>query len=234
MKKLLLFDIDSTLIQSNRVGSKAITRTLREFLGNNEVKLKIKLGGMCDWGIWREVLGMEGYSHEEVDAHLPELWRTYTAALADILGSEEHADPEVLPGVSPLLETLQARNDLLLGLLTGNLEAAAWLKIGKVGLDRYFRFGAFGHQAPNRSALPPIAVEQAALFANGKRFTGKEIVIIGDTVKDIRCGEALGVCAIGVATGSVDAQTLREAGADYVFESFADVEAVLATLNQFL
>jgi phosphoglycolate phosphatase-like HAD superfamily hydrolase len=230
MNKLLLFDIDGTLIHSNRVGTKAMIRVLEEFLGNDEALLKVKMGGKCDWGIWRELLGTEDYSDEEVDAHLPELWRAYTAALADILGSDQHADPEVLPGVRPLLDALQARDDMLLGLLTGNIEAGAWLKLGKVGLDHYFRFGAFGHQAANRSALPPIAVEQALLFANGKRFTGKEIVIIGDTVHDIRCGEALGVCAIGVATGSVDAQTLREAGADYVFESFADYEAVLPTL----
>ncbi|MGB0384167.1 MAG: HAD family hydrolase [Ardenticatenaceae bacterium] len=231
MKRLLLFDIDATLIKSNRVGTKAMRRTMEEFLGTSEPFKKVKMAGKCDWGIWREGLGVEGYSEDEVDAHLPHLWGSYTAALADILASDEHADPEALPGVRPLLDALSVRDDVLLGLLTGNVETGAWLKLGKVGLDHYFQFGAFGDQSAERSGLPPIAVEQAAKFANGYRFSGKEIMIIGDTVNDIHCGEALGVSGIGVATGHTDLETLRAAGADHVFESLADHQAVLAELG---
>ncbi len=152
------------------------------------------------------------------------------AELADILASPAHAHPEVLPGVRPLLDALHARDDVLLALLTGNVEAGAWLKLGKVGLDPYFRFGAFGNDAAERSELPAIAIERAARFAGGHRFSRKEIVIIGDTVHDIRCGESLGVCAIGVATGPTDADTLREAGADAVFDSLEDTDALLRAM----
>ena len=231
MKKLVLFDIDGTLIKSNRVGTKSMMRTIEEFLGTSEPFKKVNMSGKCDWGIWRDALALEGYSHDEVDAHLPDLWRSYTANLAHVLASDEYADPEAQPGLRPLLEALYARDDVLLGLLTGNIEPAAWLKLGKVGLDHYFEFGAFGHQSAERSGLPPIAVERAAQFANGHRFRGKDIMIIGDTANDIYCGEALGVCGVGVATGDTDADALRAAGADHVFESFADYEAVLAELG---
>jgi len=231
MKKLLLFDIDSTLIKSNRVGTKAMAKTIEEFLGPTTAFQKVRMGGKCDWAIWREALAFEGYSEEEVDAHLPDLWRTYAANLAAILASDEHADPEPLPGIVPMLEALIARDDVLLGLLTGNVELGAWLKLGKAGLDHYFQFGAFGHESVNRSDLPPMAVKRAAQFANGHEFKGKDILILGDTVNDIYCGQPLGVCAVGVATGRTDVQTLHAAGADHVFESFDDYEAVLAELG---
>lgn len=227
--KLFLFDIDSTLIRSNRVGSKALRRTLERFGGRGEALEQVPLAGQCDWGIWRALLGLEGYGPDEVDAQLEEIWRDYVAELVQILASPAHADPEPLPGVLPLLESLHARDDVLLGLLTGNIEAAAWLKLGRAGLDRYFCFGAFGDEGAERPELPPLAVARAAHRA-GHPFSKKEIVILGDTVHDIRCGEALGVCAVGVATGSEPAEALVEAGADFVFDSFANPEQVLAAL----
>ena len=228
---MLLFDIDGTLTQSNRVGTKAMRKTIEEFLGPTTAFEKVSMAGKCDWGIWREGLALEGYSEEEVDAHLPDLWRAYAANLAGILASDEHADPEPLPGIVPMLDALIARDDVLLGLLTGNVETGAWLKLGKAGLDQYFQFGAFGHESAKRSDLPPIAVKRAAQFADGHEFKGKDVLILGDTVNDIYCGEALGVCAVGVATGSTNVETLRAAGADHVFESFEDYEAVLAELG---
>jgi phosphoglycolate phosphatase-like HAD superfamily hydrolase len=230
MRKLILFDIDGTLIQSNKVGSKAMLRTMEAFAGKSDAMRKINMAGLCDWGIWREALAAEGYSQEAADAHIPDLWRRYVAELTEILASPEHAAPTVLPGVRPLLETLHTRDDVLLALLTGNIEAGARLKLGKVGLDRYFRFGAFGNDAADRAELPLLAVERASRHAGGHRFTGKEIVIIGDTIHDVRCGEALGVCTVAVATGPTDSETLRAAGADYVFDSLEPTEEVLRAL----
>lgn len=231
MSTLILFDIDGTLLASNRVGSKAMTRVWERFVGEGSPLDGVPMAGRCDWAIWREALGHAGYSHEEADAHLPDLFRLYVAELAHILASPDHPDPEPLPGVRALLEALHPHEEMLLGLLTGNIEAGAWLKLGKVGLDRFFRFGAFGNEAAERSALPPIAVARAATFASGHRFAGSEIVIIGDTPHDIRCGEALGVRTLGVATGSYTPTALRDAGADHVFATLEETEAVLAALS---
>jgi phosphoglycolate phosphatase len=230
MKRLLLWDIDGTLIQPNRVGSKAMCRAMEALFGSAGAMSQINMAGMCDWGIWREALAAEGHSSEDVDVRRERYFDRYVAELAAILESPEHQDPEALPGVGPLLEALSAREDVIMALLTGNVEAGAWLKLRKVGLDRFFQFGAFGSDAPERSSLPVIAVEHARRQSGGHRFAGKEIVIIGDTVHDIRCGAALGVCAVGVATGPTPAVELYAAGADHVFDSFEDTEAVLEVL----
>lgn len=231
MPTLVLFDIDGTLLASNHVGSKAMTRVWERFVGEGSPLNQVPLAGRCDWAIWRDVLHHAGYSHEEADTHLPELFRLYIAELAHILASPEHPNPDPLPGVRTLLTALHLRDDLVLGLLTGNVEAGAWLKLGKAKLDSFFRFGAFGNEAADRSALPPIAVARASTFASGHTFTGQEIVIVGDTPHDIQCGEALGVRTIGVATGSYDSSALHSAGADHVFATFEETEAVLAALT---
>ncbi len=230
MQKLILFDIDGTLIASNRVGSKAMIRAMEALIGSSDSMQAISMAGKVDWAIWREALAAHGYSHEEVDARLPELWQRYQMELADILASPEHRHPEPLPGVRALLEALHEQEGVLLGLLTGNIEAGAWMKLRSAGLDGFFQFGAFGNDAADRPALPAVALERAARLAPAQRFAGKDIVIVGDTVYDIQCGEALGVRAIGVATGPTDAETLRAAGADRVFESFEPTSAVLAAL----
>lgn len=230
MQTLVLFDIDGTLIASHGVGRRAVERAMLGFCGSAEAVGKVDMAGKCDWSIWRDILAYEGYAHEEADAHLPDLYRRYVAELEAVLADPDPRPPQVLPGVRPLLEALHARENVLLGLLTGNLEAAAWLKLRRVELDRFFQFGAFGNDAPNRDTLPRLAVERATRFANGHRFLKKNIVIVGDTVHDIRCGAELGVCAVGVATGSTDAATLRAAGADHVWQSFAAHGEVVAAL----
>jgi phosphoglycolate phosphatase len=230
MKRLLLWDIDGTLIQPNRVGSKAMCRAMEALFGSAGAMSGINMAGMCDWGIWREALAAEGHSREEVDSRREVYFDRYVAELTTILDSPEHQDPEPLPGVRPLLEALSGHDDVVMALLTGNVEAGAWLKLRKVGLDRFFHFGAFGSDAAERSSLPKIAVERAVQHLGGREFTGKEIVIIGDTVHDIHCGAALGVCAVGVATGPTPAEDLCAAGADHVFRSLEDTEAALKVL----
>lgn len=230
MPTLILFDIDGTLIASKGVGRTAMERAMAAFAGSGTAMRRVEMAGKCDWAIWRDALALEGYAQDEIDARLPDLYSLYTTELAQVLDDPQHPQPEVLPGIRPLLDALHARDDVVLGLLTGNLEPAAWLKLGSVELGHYFQFGAFGNDAPNRDALPRIAVKRAAQFAHGHPFRKKEIVIIGDTVHDIRCGAELGVCAVGVATGPTDAATLREAGADRVWDNFAAHEEVLSAL----
>jgi phosphoglycolate phosphatase len=230
MKRLILWDIDGTLIRPNRVGSKAMCRAMEALFGGAGAMSRINMAGMCDWGIWREALAAEGHSAEDVDARREMYFDRYVAELAAILDSPEHQNPEQLPGVRPVLEALSGNDDVVMALLTGNVEAGAWLKLRKVGLDHFFHFGAFGSDAAERSSLPAIAVERAGLHAAGHHFSGKEIVIIGDTVHDIRCGAALGVCAVGVATGPTPAEDLSAAGADHVFDSLEDTSAVLKVL----
>jgi phosphoglycolate phosphatase-like HAD superfamily hydrolase len=133
-----------------------------------------------------------------------------------------------MPGVCALLSALEREADVIVGLVTGNIERGAALKMSSAGLSG-FRLGAFGSDCERREGLPPIAVERArTLF--GITFRGQDILVIGDTPADVRCGQALGVHAVAVATGSHPADQLMAAGAHTVFQDLSDTEQVLRVL----
>jgi phosphoglycolate phosphatase-like HAD superfamily hydrolase len=136
------------------------------------------------------------------------------------------------------VESLAAREDVALALLTGNLESTAYLKLRPHGLDRHFPIGAFGSDHINRAMLPPIALYRAnehyyRLTSSGKKFISENTLIIGDTLNDIRCAKAHGIKTLAVATGGSDMETLRLAGAEYVVENFVDVEAITDIATNF-
>lgn len=224
--RLVLFDIDGTLIRSNGLGRAAIRPTLRHLVGRDDALEGLSLAGKVDWGIWRELLAREGLAAAEVDARLAEIVDRYVAELTRVLGTPDGPRPELLPGILPLLKRLDRSPGILLGLLTGNFARAARLKLEAAGIAGYFGFGAFGDDAPERAELPPFAVARASRLEPRIARSGPGIVIIGDTEHDVRCGAALGVRSLGVATGARDADALRAAGADRVVETLADTDAI--------
>lgn len=131
---------------------------------------------------------------------------------------------EVLPGVPDLIAGLHERDDVQLGLLTGNLEPLAYRKLDAAGLAGYFPFGAFGSDHADRYQLPPIAVERAQAFT-GRRFEGSDVVIIGDTEHDIGCGRDIGAFSVAVCTGRFDRACLSAFGADILFDRLDDYDA---------
>lgn len=228
--RLILFDIDGTLIRPNGIGRAAIRPTLRHLVGRDTALDGLSLAGKVDWGIWRELLAREGITAAEVDARLGEISDRYIAELARVLAADDGPRPELLPGVVALLERLSGSNDVVLGLLTGNFARSASLKLEAAGLARYFRVGAYGEDAPERASLPAVAVARAARLDPGIPREGAGIVIIGDTEHDVSCGAALGVRTLGVATGARAAATLRAAGADLVVNSLAETDAIVGWL----
>lgn len=230
--RLLLFDIDSTLIYSHGAGRRAMMRAYHEVFGTVGKVETMEMAGMTDPLIARDALGDHGYSHAEVDALLPEIWRRYGGYLARELtepANGRRAEP--CPGVHELLACLQERDDAVLALLTGNVEVGAWLKLGFLGLDRFFTFGAFGNEGPERDRLPAVAIQRAEI-ETGHRFTGPDVVITGDTPADVACGRHLAVRTVAVATGPFNEAALRAAGAHAVLPDFTDTErAVMALLG---
>ncbi len=227
MKKLVLFDIDGTILSTGGAGTRSVLWAMKTVFGREVgVEDGYSMGGKTDAQIVIELLEGAGIGREETIRKLERIWTLYTAELEREIKTY---DPTVHPGVPELLERLQP--DVLLGLLTGNVERAAWTKVGRVGLDRYFRMGAFGDKAPERRLLPEVAVREAEALV-GRRFEGKDIVIIGDTPNDILCGRHLLVKAVAVATGSYSAEELAEYEPDYLFENLCDTkraaEAVLS------
>jgi phosphoglycolate phosphatase-like HAD superfamily hydrolase len=188
-----------------------------------------RFDGKTDPQIARELLRLAGMSDAAIDRGLPVLWREYIRELDHELLQPGH-DTLVYPGVRELLTELDARaRDACVGLLTGNIEAGAALKLRTADLAGHFRFGAFGSDCERRDGLPPIAVERA-LSLTGVTFRGAEVVVIGDTPADVTCGQALGVRTVAVATGRHDAAALTLAGADIAFDDFTDTGAVLSAL----
>ena len=228
MKRLLLFDIDGTLLSTDGAARRAFHRALIEVYGTTGPIDHHPFNGKTDPQIARELLTLAGLSAAAIDEKLPRLFDTYLAQLEKEVSATDHAT-RVHPGVRELLDALTGREDIVLALLTGNISRGAELKLGSAGLREYFAFGAFGSDCEHRPGLPPVAVQRAKDIT-GTEFRGRDIVVIGDTPYDIRCGEALGVFTVGVATGGHEAEELLSVGADAVFEDFSDTAAVLRVL----
>lgn len=228
MKRLLLFDIDGTLLSTEGAARHAFTRALMAVYGTTGPVHTHSFAGKTDPQIARELLSRAGLSHEEITAGLPALFNAYLDDLEEEMRATDYRT-RVYPGVTALLDRLSRMEDVLMALLTGNVARGADIKLASAGLRHYFAFGAFGSDCEDRPGLPQIAVDRARA-ATGKAFQGSDVVVIGDTPSDITCGESLGVFTVGVATGGYTAEELARVGADAVFEDFADTDAVLRVL----
>jgi phosphoglycolate phosphatase-like HAD superfamily hydrolase len=223
MQRLILLDLDGTILSTGGVAAGAFREALEEVFGTSGPREGYSFAGKTDPQIARELLLAAGVPETEMAERLPEVWKRYLPRMAERLVA---GSVRVLPGVRELVERLHATPDAVLGLLTGNLVEGARLKLAAAGLDfEWFAVGAFGSDHAERSALPLVAIDRAeACF--GHRFEGKSVVIIGDTPMDISCGEHLGVRTIAVATGSYSREELAACEPDHVFADMVDVGRV--------
>lgn len=229
MDRLILFDIDGTLMSTGGAAKRAFHRALLDVYGTAGPIDDHDFSGKTDPQIARELLRLAEWEDSAIDRLLAALFEAYLAELSVELQDPGYR-PVVHPGVEALLDALESHGRApLVGLLTGNVERGAALKLGSVGLHGRFRLGAYGSDSEWRAELPALAVERARGIA-GRDYRGADVVIIGDTPHDVSCGRSMGVFALAVATGSYDASALREAGADVVLEDLSDTEGVLDAL----
>lgn len=230
MRRLILFDIDGTLLSTEGAARRGFHRALLDVYDTAGPIAEHRFDGKTDPQIARELLRLAGLSDAAIDRGLPDLWKAYLRELAAELARPGYRT-RVYPGVAALLNELEARPDtMLLGLLTGNIEAGAALKLTSAGLAGRFRLGAYGSDGERRDALPALAVERARALVD-HAYRGDEVVVIGDTPSDVTCGRSVGVRAVGVATGRYTTEELAAAGADVVFPDLSDTAAVLAALE---
>ena len=235
MERLVLFDIDCTLINSHGAGSRAVLRALRDVYRVEGDLGDYSFHGRTDPGIVRELVALWGAAshHAEQPEAVDERLEACLAHYVELLRVEIAAGPvvEVLPGVRELITALAADRRTVLGLLTGNVEMGARLKLSSTGLLPLFKVAAYGSDSEARPELPAVAVQRAEVLT-GRRFTGKEVVVIGDTPADIACGAHLGVRTIAVATGRYSVQELAGHAPDHVYRDLRDwrtaYEAILA------
>lgn len=217
MRRLLLFDIDGTLVAGGPAKAAFHSALLDAFGTAGPIEVH-DFSGKTDPQIARELLAQAGLTSEEIDRGLPRLWERYLEELRTRLPD---APMRVLPGVVALMDLLTKFQEVALGLVTGNILGGAELKLGSAGLYGHFRTGAFGSDSEERNHLPGVALERAA-ETWGVRFDPADVLVIGDTPRDVECGLAHGVVTVGVATGNYPASALRRAGAHHVVEDFSD------------
>jgi phosphoglycolate phosphatase len=227
--KLVLFDIDGTILWSDGAGRRAMEGALTDVFGTPGSP-GYRYDGKTDRQIVRELMQREGRDDAHIDAHMDTLLAQYVERLRGELASGER-ECGLLGGVGELLDALEARPDTVLGLLTGNLQVGAAAKLAAVGIDiGRFRVNAFGSDHEHRPELPAIA-QRRAQEQLGLQVAGADVVVIGDTPFDISCGRAIGARAIGVATGRYSVAELAEHGPSAVFEDLTDTAAVLAAIH---
>lgn len=225
MKRLLLFDIDGTLVQGGPA-KKAFELAMEEVFGTAGPIDGHDFSGKTDPQIARELLRLEGLEDHRIDAGFTHLWEEYLGGLEAMLMERPMT---VLPGVRPLLEHLNGMGDVALGLLTGNIVDGARMKLESVGLKDYFPVGGYGSDSEAREDLPSVAIRRAS-EAWRTDFSGPSVVVVGDTPRDVSCGKSVGTRTVAVATGRFDAEKLTATGADRVLLSLGDLDESLRAL----
>jgi len=219
--KLLLFDIDGTLVHSGGQAKPVFAAAMLEVYGTAGEIDRYDFSGKLDPRIVVDLLAAAGVERETIDGRLDAVRENYLARLERTL---EPARMRVMPGIRELLPALAGRDDLVLGLLTGNWRDGARIKLGSVGLWDYFRFGSFGDDGLDRRELPPVALDRAHRHS-GYPFTPHEAVIVGDSLLDVDCARAYGIPCLAVATGWTEASALAAAGADWVVRDLEGAQA---------
>ena len=226
--RLVLFDIDGTLLLSDGAGRRAMEGALSHVFGSSG-DAGYHYDGKTDRQIVRELMRRDGLDDTEIDARLDDVVTHYLTRLRTELATGAKG-VRSLPGVAELLDALEARRDVVLGLLTGNVVEGAQAKLRAAGIefDR-FRVYAFGSDHEHRPRLPEIA-QRRAREALGVDLRGHAIVVIGDTPADIDCARSVGARTIAVATGRYTVEELAEHEPSAVFEDLTDTAAVVAAI----
>jgi phosphoglycolate phosphatase-like HAD superfamily hydrolase len=223
VRKLVLFDIDGTLLRAYGAGGRAMRRAAERVLGERCRGAEINFGGALDPWIFGQLALHGGY---EIT---PEVHARFRALYARLL-AEELAHPAVrcvaMPGVLDVLARLRAERPAMIGLLTGNYAETAALKLNAAGIDpQWFEIAAWGDLASERHALVPVALAQLPHV-----LAAEDVIIVGDTVRDVHCARVNGCACVAVATGGASADELAAAGADVVLQDLSDASQLFRLL----
>jgi phosphoglycolate phosphatase len=254
--RLLLFDVDGTLVLTGGAAVRAMNDAFYEVWGIERAFEHVPMPGRTDGAILKDAFTravpqsqiladtLSSTGVHPVDGQIARYKAVYFERFAEEIGKPmpdggpagpskppRHRFKGVLPGVRELLAALDARPDVFLGLLTGNYEQGARIKLEYFDLWRYFRCGAYGDDSVDRHALVPVAIERSRQ-AGCPALDPRDVVIIGDTPLDVACARDAGIGCLAVATGGFSMDALRAAGADIVFESLADTNAVVECLTR--
>jgi len=218
-ERLFLFDIDGTLLSAGGAPRRAFRQALLDHFGTEGDAANNDFSGKTDPQIVFELMRAAGFTDGDIGDRLQGLFDGYLAELAIELETETRH--RLFPGVAQLIPALADDSRVVLGLVTGNVQQGARLKLDHFELWHAFEVGAFGSDDRGRDRLPAIAIDRAEA-KTGCRFHGADVVVVGDTPADIQCARAVGATAVAVATGQPSRETLAGCQPDMLLDSMAD------------
>jgi phosphoglycolate phosphatase len=224
--KLLLFDIDGTILLTDGAGTRAVNRAFEKIYGLKDAMAGVDAAGKTDPLILSEMFGNR-LSRQYTEDEAEKIFREYVLFLEEEI---QKAPVAIMPGIPFLLENLTSRKDMVLGIATGNIEQGARLKLRQAGLDEHFRVGGFGSDSDNRETLIRVAIERARSHIN-HHGEFERVFVIGDTPYDIIHGRAAGAVTVAVATGRYSPLELQEYSPDYLFNHLAEYEKVIEVFD---
>ncbi len=224
---LFLFDIDGTLLNTGGSGRKAANIVFKKYFNVDDVFNKIYLIGRSDKAIWEEAIKLTDISYSYFQKIKPVILREYYKELKRVILNNNKK--EILPGIYNLLSHLKGKKHLL-GLITGNLKKAAYIKLSPFNLEKFFPVGGFGDDSGDRNIIAKKAIKRARKFYN-INFKNEEIFIIGDTPADIISARSNKVRSIAVATGLHSFKDLKKYNPDFLFKNFANIDTFIKKIN---
>ncbi len=226
LKKLVLFDIDGTLLTVNSINRTVLVDALKEVYGTSGSAGTHNFAGKMDGAIIYDVLQNAGLSNNAISEKFELAKETYIKMFR---AHSKPSDVVLMKGIRELLDNLSTRPELMLGLLTGNFEESGRHKLLLPEINHYFPFGAFADDAESRNGLPPIAVEKAYKLT-GIKFSDHDIIIIGDTEHDVACARVLNAKSIAVATGTYSTEELKKHRPHVLYENLSRTDDVVSEI----
>ncbi len=223
--RVVLFDIDGTLIRSQGAGKKAIATTLKQDFHCESPDVEVSFAGRTDLSLVKELFERNSLkvSNGDMQKFFTSYVRNLPKALAECQG-------EVIAGVMPLLDHLATDDEIILGLLTGNIRDGAFAKLAHFNLDKYFKIGGFGDHQENRAEIAKEGI-RAIETAVSMRVNPKKVLVIGDTPHDVNCAHAVGARSLAVCTGYSSREEIEASKPMYMMEDLQQLTLVLAILD---
>ena len=229
-KRVLLFDIDGTLLDPQGEGLRYMRRALLDIFGVSGPIDAYDMSGKTDWQIVTDLMRLAGVDPEVIKSRRAAAFSAYAQQIERAAAGLQI---RAFPGVLPLLDRLKTDPMFELGLLTGNVREAVPHKLDAAGIDpTIFRFGAFGSEHRDRNQLPFLVLERLAALKNAPTDP-KSVLVIGDTPRDIACARHAGMKVLSLATGRYDRDTLAHHHPDYLLDDLVDLDAVMAIFHRF-
>jgi HAD superfamily hydrolase (TIGR01549 family) len=233
-RKLILFDVDQTLVEVSPYHEMAFEKVMKDVYGIEGRMSEIRYAGKTEAECFREVGELHGLDRKVVDEKMQIVYKEYAKNFKNFIRKDKNVEGnvegKVLLGVKKLLQSL-SKTDNMIGIVTGNSREIAEIILKKSKLQKYFTIIATSDQAKTRKELVKIAIAEAKKKFDVE-FHGKNIIIIGDSVHDIECGKPYGALTIAVCTGMYTADELKQHNPDYIFKNLSDYKKILKVIEK--